>query len=236
MRPKTYIYCLFLLFSGCGAAESNTALELFVYNRNSEPEDSATVNIYADSADWILEKNAVRIPETTNSDGRVRFFGLNNGLYFVDVIKENRNNWEGRVLVPLNAEEDFSLNTELIIVNRSRSGLISEARGAKWFLERAELNGIDALENLTPCILDDTLFFYKGSGNGDFLLHEGTAVCEGKAASREGSWELNDSGSDLNIVGDRSELWKIISVDDQKLVVSRSLGAFVFQMSYRRAN
>lgn len=193
---KILFLCILLFFSHCEPQDQdNGALELYVITILSELQTNATVTLYANEMDWAMEQNPIDDPKKSNSQGRVRFLGLSNQTYYIDIQKDSLNNWEAKNSVQLQTTTAFELVKELIIVGESESGLLASAKGKKWKLTTN-------LPASLRCRTDDFMVFYKGNKEGQYELLENAIPCSANSSLvLRGTWALKDKVLSTKING-----------------------------------
>lgn len=218
-----------LFFIGCQEIEPTVVLEVNVIDKLSELRDSVTVSIYTTEEDWANEVNPLQNSQLTNKNGRVRFFGLAAGDYFIDTkLNDSSSNLEGKTRLSIDIEGSFSLEPTTLIVDKNLSEMLSEAQGKKWQMTRAELFEIDYTDDLS-CLLDDELIFYKGNRSGKFERRVGIDVCSGESNS-SGTWRLNDSGTEMTVETENGTyIYTILQVSSQSLILRQVFDFDIFE-------
>jgi len=226
---------LFLFFS-CQNAQENIALEIYVANRLSEMQPNATVTLYANQDDWLAEKNPLQESKITDKDGKVRFFRLKNGIFYIDVKKEASTNWEGKATSIINTTRSFDLRSDFLIITQNQSSLLASAEGKKWKATAAYLNGEDIFELLDDCITDNLLIFYKGSRKGIYEEEENTLKCDSKDPQIvSGTWEIDELGTTISTkTSILSEKLNIISLDENQLVINKNFLGYTIEIIYQK--
>lgn len=194
---KTPFLFVLLFFSHCEPQkQNNAALELYVITILSELQANAKVTLYNNERDWAREENPIdNLSKNSNAQGRVRFLGLWNQTYYIDIQKDSLNNWEAKNSVRIETKTAFELVKELIIVGKSESGLLASAKGKKWKL-------VSTLPASLACRTDDFMVFYKGNRRGEYELLENEKSCSTNANPvLKGEWEVKEGVLSTKING-----------------------------------
>ncbi len=216
-----------LFFNHCDQEKDNGALELYVITVLSELQENGTVTLYKNEMDWIREENATKEgSKNSNSQGRVRFLGLSNQTYYIDIQKGSLNNWEAKNSVTLQTKTAFELVKELIIVGESQSGLLARAKGKKWKLT-------SPLPANLRCRTDDFMVFYKGNRQGQYELLENQLSCSANSNPvLKGTWELKDGVLSTKINGNLDFVGLIIFLSQDTMEIETELLGRSFSLVY----
>ncbi len=214
---------------GCQEIEPTAVLEVNVIDKLSELRDSVQVSIYDNQTDWQAETNPYQKSQYTDRNGRVRFFGLSAGEYFVDTkLNDSLSNLEGKTTVILSTEGSFSLQPITLIVDKNTSEILTQAGGKTWRMTRAELFELDYTEDLL-CLLDDELIFHKGNRTGKYTHLVGDDLCEFET-SESGTWTLNEGGTTLTIETENGQMTAdILFISTDLLVLRQTFDFDIFE-------
>lgn len=224
LRYISLIYMCFLSFlCACEQGQSTAVLEIYVLDPLGNRVVGATVNIYRFREDWEQEKNPTKTAEITNETGLIRFVNLEAGTYYVDVVKNGLNNWEGKVETTVQSVGAFFVNTEFIIMNNSKSGDVATAQGKSWRVIAIEQSGrstpVDKIDDSFRCRFDNVITFYKG---GRYDLKKGVGTkCNPNDAPLVGSgtWKFNETGTviTLQAMGQPALTWTVLKSSSTNL-------------------
>lgn len=214
---------------GCQEVEPTVVLEVSVIDKLSELRDSVKVSIYSDSSSWEGEMNPFRAVQYTNKKGKVRFFGLPAGKYFLDTqLNDSLSNLEGKTEIQVKTEGSFSLQQITLIVDKNTSDILSNPGGKTWRTTRIELFGIDYTNSLA-CLLDNKLVFHKGNRSGKYEYLVGKDLCSAESA-KTGSWTLDESGTELIIKNDKgTSNIKILSISSGTMILQQTFEFNIFK-------
>ncbi len=94
---KRSMFIAFILISilqfGFTSMMLPTSMRITVISRLGNPVENASVTIYANQEDYENEENAVAGPAFTDKKGRVTFNNLETKSYYVQVVKDDNNNY-----------------------------------------------------------------------------------------------------------------------------------------------
>ena len=219
---------LLLFFNHCESQDQdNGALELYVITILSELQGNAKVTLYDTEIDWIKEENPRKDgSKNSNSQGRVRFLGLSNQTYYIDIQKDSLNNWEAKNNVRLQTKTAFELVKELIIVGESQSGLLAKAKGKKWKLT-------SPLPANLRCRTDDFMVFYKGNRKGQYELLENQISCSANSNPiLKGTWEIKEGVLSTKINGNLDFEGVIVFLSQDRMEIETNLLGRNFSLEY----
>jgi hypothetical protein len=215
-------FALLASLSGCTTPPPYGDLKITVYDLQGASE-GAQVTLYKSLEDFNTEQNPVGESVLTGSAGQVSFFGLSAGQYFVNVVNNNLNNWEGAPeITPFITTENGFNNSKIVVIDKNKSADLSSATGKKWKILKAQLNGADITATIEACISDNQLVFYKG---GKYAEDEGTSKCiNTDPQTRAGTWSFNEEGTILSLTTDTAtQTWGLINLNVATFRVQRNL-------------
>lgn len=211
MKTFYWIILLLLLTNACKLPAAYGDLRITVKDLTVMPIKNAVVTLYQNLEDYNKQQNPISTEQLTDTNGIVRFNGLSTaGKYYIDVQKDEANNWEGANSIDLTVTENGFNNTLEIVIYQNETGKLANASGKKWQSTSIKLNGSEILDQLDACISDNQIIFFKG---GTYHLEEGNLKCNTSDPQRiEGTWAFaNDTHLQITLNG-TSELWEIINI------------------------
>ena len=110
---KLTILSLTVLFAvGMTSAQIiKTSLRITVLDEVGNPVEEATVVLYETEEDYRSESNPVTKPGKSDAKGRVKFSDLEEKSYFVQAVKDDKNNdGRGAQISPLSAKKQNRIN------------------------------------------------------------------------------------------------------------------------------
>ena len=218
--------CLLLLscLLACEQGQSTAVLEIYVLDPLGNRVAGATVNIYRFREDWEKEQNPIKPAEISDAKGLIRFVNLESGNYFIDITKEEFNNWAGKVETIVQSQGAFFVNTEFIIINNNKTSDLANAQGKVWLTSGIVQAGTFTPINRVPiefiCRFNNVITFFK-SGRYELRKGDGTS-CKVSDAPLvgTGTWKFNETGTiiSLKMSGQPDINWNVIESGKNRFV------------------
>jgi len=224
--PLLRFFYLIILFVGIGVLVF-ACVELVSYGdlrvrvtSGDIPIQDAEVTLYRTEEDYNLEQNPHRATILTNDQGSVSFFGLEDTLYYLNVSKDNLNNWESeRVKRSIIITENGFNNAQSYSISITKSSLLASATGKSWQIQSVSLAGSDITASYPTCKKDNIFTFFKG---GVYQESNEDVLCESSDPTiSEGVWQLEELNTKVSIAleGGENYQWNIISLTENSLRV-----------------
>ncbi len=178
---------LILAFAQCSGElefdEQGITMVTIVDEWTWEPVPNASVKVYKHEDDWAFEENLIKTL-TTNADGQVKLKELNDGDYYLDVIKDDMTNWQNPRGIQVYKGD---INIDNIAISHNFNYIISSAKGKDWEIT----NVYDEFDNDISddpdhsCMIGNVAHFEKA---GYYTMDDGTDRCANLPQFREASW------------------------------------------------
>jgi len=102
-----FVFLLMSVFiNSCIKPDSSPRLEILVLDESGDPVTNAFVSLYETIEEWGMKETPVQAWKKTDKYGKVVFVTLNEIVYYIYVVKENKDNSDGFV----KTEEILKLN------------------------------------------------------------------------------------------------------------------------------
>lgn len=235
MKKLIFGCCIWVL-GACGQIDENIQVEIVVYDLEKVAlQSNATISIYKSVEDWQHETSAVVPTQSTDQSGKTTFSGLKTGKYFLDIKKDDLDNWEGKKEIELKGNGGFSRFTVFFILESNRSRFISAAKGKKWQLQDFRRDNRSIYQQLPACEKDDIFFFEKGTKQGKLILNSSLLLCNTNEKNEVvGAWTLNTRGNVLSMETENfSETWNIVSLDKNTMVLQQIIFGTSLEKIYK---
>ncbi|WP_026999235.1 carboxypeptidase-like regulatory domain-containing protein [Eisenibacter elegans] len=240
MYKKTTAVCLLAALVLLGACNRNLREEaemaITVLDIRGFPVVGANVTIYANEEHWATEQNPLQETALTDNSGKVSFFQLPSGTYFVDIQRDSLNNWENKREVEIIATIYGFRNEEIFVLNNSRMGSLSAASGRNWQLTDIQLAG-ESIKTQPgfECLRDSGLRFFK---NGRYEVISGAITCpeDDNPANRQGLWRFNDQQTLLILQSQAGQVRELLLEDlsQKRLKVGQNFNGILIDIIYEQ--
>lgn len=147
------------------------------------PISNATVKIYNNVDDWAFEQN-LRTTLTTDSKGMIMLRDLNDGDYFLDIVKGNMSNWQYPYGVYV---EQGNIYIDQVWLSVNFNFTISSAQGKDWEITKVydEFDNDISDDPDHSCMIGNVAHFEKA---GYYTMDDGTIKCDNLPQFQEASW------------------------------------------------
>jgi|GEM_PF-2754517 len=213
----------------CGEGQDTAVLEIYVISSLGEEVQDAQVSIYANREDWQSGRSPVKEASATDRTGVVRFAGLADGSYFLDVVKGDTTNWAGRISTDVKSVGSFFVNRIFVVISSNQTNRLVATGGKRWrtvSYTSALISSIGTTPGfVTACAKDDIDIFFKGNA---YISDEGASICPGSAQQTQGTWRLLENDTRLSIARNTANdtpgeaiVWTIVQLNLQIMQLTR---------------
>lgn len=228
-----YFILLSALLNSCtsGDPDPTANLELTILDDLAEPVSDASVVLYATLEDWQKEENPLLATKTTSSDGKVFFFDLEQKTYYMDIQKDNFNNWKGKKTLDLQAAVFGFLNIQFAIIEKSNIGLLAAADGKKWLVNSVTFNGDEMFSTFEECEKDNLEIFYK---DGTYINDKSDLKCStSEAQQRIGTWIFNSNQTSILVTVDgATSTWILGNLETTAFSIQKNISGLANIFTY----
>ncbi|MEQ9220755.1 MAG: prealbumin-like fold domain-containing protein [Cyclobacteriaceae bacterium] len=178
---------LILAFTQCSEElefdENGITMVTVVDEWTGDPIPNASVKVYNHEDDWAFEENLIKTL-TTNADGQVKLKELNDGDYYLDVIKDDMTNWQNPRGIQVYKGD---INIDNIAIAHNFNYIISSAKGKDWKITNVydEFDNDISDDPAHSCMIGNVAHFEKA---GYYTMDDDTDRCDNLPQFREASW------------------------------------------------
>ncbi|MEP1032366.1 carboxypeptidase-like regulatory domain-containing protein [Ekhidna sp.] len=159
-----------------------TIMVIDITDGEGTPVSNATIKAYSDIEGWDFETN-MKGQYMTDTEGEIVITDLTAGIYYLDIAKDNRNNWQYPLVIEV---EDGDINGAYSTIEENLNAYISSASGISWeIVGISDSVGNDLSGNPSySCAMGNVATFEK---TGTYTLQDTGITCD-EASLVEGSW------------------------------------------------
>ncbi len=219
------------LFSSCTEEpdfSSQGILVLNIFDSNSgNPVANAKVIAYRSIDDWAFDERRVDI-FISNEEGQVIMAEMREGLYYFDIVVNDKNNWEN----PLGHYiSDGSISESFEGIRRNINGIVSTTEGREWQILRVYDDNGNNLPQY-ECMTDNIVNFTKA---GAYEMHDQNIDCDSIPDFFEASW-WGIGEEYIGLIYNDGEAWAdlyISQLTNSRFIATEYKGAEIINYEYQ---